>query len=459
MSILVATDFSPCSQTAVRLATALARRRGVPLLLMHAVEHPAVDVPAIPISPSEWEASLVTAAEVALAREASDIRQGGIPVDTRVSLGSATSLILETAAERRPDLIVVGTHGRKGGAHLFLGSVAEAVVRSSSCPVLVTRDAPVEQMQIERWQGQSPLRLTVATDGTHAGEAAFSWVGAFARDHACELSAVRVYWPAQEATRYGLDDPWGGPLRDAELLPLLRRDLQRDAQASLGAASTQLRFRAASSEASQVVAEEAVALGADALVIGVPRRRPARWAVIAPGAVLRSSTLPVLCIPETAVPARRQIPELRTVLIATDLSDASAAAIPTGYALLRAGGGRVELCTIHVVGPADPVANLPLATSLRDQDQTEAKAQLRALIPPEAAGMGITTNVSVAEARFAADGILAAAERLDADAIVLGSHGRSGFKRALLGSVAEAVARQSRRPVLIARGRLPDATD
>src|SRR5688572_15262321 len=351
MSILVATDLSPCSRAAVRLATALARRRNVPLLLVHAVEHPAVDVPAVPIGPSEWEANLVTAAEITIAREASGIRQGGIAVDTRVSLGSATSLILETAAERRPELIVVGTHGRKGGAHLFLGSVAEAVVRSSSCPVLVTRDAPVDQMQIERWQGQSPLRLTVGTDGTHAGEAAFSWVGGFARGHACELSAVRVYWPAQEAERYGLDDPWGGPLRDAELLPLLRRDLQRDAQASLGAAPTQLRFRAASSEASQVVAEEAVTLGADALVIGVPRRRPARWAVIVPGAVLRSSTLPVLCIPEVAVPARRRIPDMRTVLIATDLSDASAAAIPTGYALLRAGGGRVELCTIHVVGP------------------------------------------------------------------------------------------------------------
>jgi len=166
--------------------------------------------------------------------------------------------------------------------------------------------------------------------------------------------------------------------------------------------------------------------------------------------------LPVLCIPEAAVPARRRIPELRTVLIATDLSDASAAAIPTGYALLRASGGRVELCTIHVVGPADPVADMPLAASLRDQERKEREARLRALIPPEAAGMGITTGVSVSEARFAVDGLLAAAERLDADTIVVGSHGRSGFKRALLGSVAEAVARQSRRPVLIARGYLPD---
>jgi nucleotide-binding universal stress UspA family protein len=456
MSIVVATDFSPCSQAAVRLATALARRRRASLFLVHVIEHPTVDVPAMAMGPTAWQKDLITAAEVAVASEASQIREGGVAVETQVALGSASGVILEIAAQRRAELIVVGTHGRKGGAHLFVGSVAEIVVRSSTCPVLVTRDAPAE---LDRWQGQTPLRLTVATDGTHAGEAAFSWLGAFARGHACELSAVRVYWPPEEAMRYGLADPWGGPRRDPELLPLLRRDLQHDARALIGAVPTQLRFRAASSEASQVLAEEAVALGADALVIGVPRRRPARWAVIAAGAVLRSSTLPVLCVPETAVPAPRQIPELRTVLIATDLSDASAAAIPTGYALLRAGGGRVELCTMHVVGPVDAVADMPLATSLREQQRTEAEAQLRALIPPEAAGMGITTNVSVSEARFAVDGILAAAERLDADAIVLGSHGRSGFKRAVLGSVAEAVARQSRRPVLIARGRPPGAAE
>jgi nucleotide-binding universal stress UspA family protein len=456
MSILVATDFSPCSQAAVRLAAALARRRGVPLLLRHAVEHPVADIPAVPIGPTGWEATLVSEAEAAIGREAGELRRGGIHVDTRVSVGSAASLVLETAAGRDVDLIVVGTHGRKGGAHLFLGSVAETVVRSATCPVLVTRDAPAE---LERWQGQAPLRLTVATDGAHAGEAAFSWAGSFARGSACELSALRVYWPPEEAMRYGLNDPWSEARRGTELLPLLRRDLERDTRASIGAVPPQLRFRAAGSEASQVLSEEAVALGADALVIGVPRRRPARWAVIAPGAVLRSSSLPVLCIPEAMVPARRRIPEMRTVLIATDLSDASAVAIPVGYALLRAGGGRVELCTMHVVGPAGPIADTPLATSVRDQERVEAEARLRALIPPEAAGLGITTSVSVSDARSAVEGILAAAERLDADAIVVGSHGRSGFTRAVLGSVAEAVARQSRRPVLIARGRMPDAAN
>ena len=138
MSVLVATDFSPCSRAAVRLATALARRRGVELWLVHVVEHPSVDVPPMAVGPTGWEQDLLTAAEVALAREASEIREGGVAVQTRVFIGSAASGILEFAAGPGIDLVVMGTHGRRGTAHLFLGSVAETVVRSATCPVLVT---------------------------------------------------------------------------------------------------------------------------------------------------------------------------------------------------------------------------------------------------------------------------------------------------------------------------------
>src|SRR6187551_445138 len=144
MTILVATDFSPSSQAAIRLATAVARRRGSSLFLVHVIEQPPIDVAAMAMGATAWQKDFISAAEVAVAREASDIRQGGVLVETRVALGSASGVILETAAESRADLVVLGTHGRKGGAHLFLGSVAETVVRSSTCPVLVTRDAPAE---------------------------------------------------------------------------------------------------------------------------------------------------------------------------------------------------------------------------------------------------------------------------------------------------------------------------
>ena len=84
-----------------------------------------------------------------------------------------------------------------------------------------------------------------------------------------------------------------------------------------------LRLRAAGREAADVLAEEAASLSADALVIGVPRHRSARWTVLTPGPVLRSSAVPVLCVPEGQATARPQPKQVRSVLIATDLSEAS----------------------------------------------------------------------------------------------------------------------------------------
>ncbi len=449
MSIVVATDFSPCSRAAVRLGAALARRKRVPLVIVHSVEPAALDVPTLPIGTTGWERDMAMAAEVGLARDASDVRQSGVPVETRVLLGPAAGAILEAAAEQRADLIVVGTHGRKHGAHLFLGSVAESVVRSAGRPVLVTR---ATEGELDRWEGRAPLRLAVGTDGSAASQAALAWAGAFARSQACELSLVRLYWPPEEAARYGLADPWDGARRDDELLPLLERDLRRDARDLIGVTPERLRLRAAGREAADVLTEEGRSFGADAVVIGVPRHRSARWTVLTPGPVLRSSVLPVLCVPEAMAAARPQPKQVRSVLIATDLSDASNQVVGPAYGLLFPAGGRAELCTVHAVGAADTVA-VPLEPALGDENRVKLESQLRALVPPEVESAGITTNVSVIEARFAAEAIIAAAERLDVDLIAVASHGRSGIKRALLGSVAEEVARKSTCPVLIVRSQ------
>ncbi len=452
MSIVVATDFSPCSRAAMRLGAALARRQGTALILVHAVEPPALDVPALPIGATGWERDMAMAAEIGIAKDASDVRQAGAIVETRVLLGTAAGVILEVATEQRAELIVVGTHGRRLRAHQFLGNIAESVARAATCPVLVTRETATE---IARWEGAAPLRLAVGTDGSAASQAALSWVGSFTRSQAADLSVIRLYWPPEEAIRYGLDDPWGGPHRDSALLPLLERDLRRDAQTLVGRMPEHLRFRAAGREAADVLAEEADSIGADALVIGVPRHRSQRWTVLTPGPVLRSSVLPVLCVPEPRSAVRPQPKQVRSVLIATDLSDASNQVVGPAYGLLLPAGGRAELCTVHPVGVADTLGTVPLTSPLGDHQRADLESRLRALVPPQAEPAGITTRISVIEARFAAEAILAASERLDVDLIAVASHGRSGIKRALLGSVAEEVTRRSTRPVLIIRSQQP----
>jgi nucleotide-binding universal stress UspA family protein len=63
-----------------------------------------------------------------------------VTITTQVLVGQAVPLITRTAAERGVDLVVMGTHGRGGVAHLMLGSVAERVVRTAPCPVLTVRN-------------------------------------------------------------------------------------------------------------------------------------------------------------------------------------------------------------------------------------------------------------------------------------------------------------------------------
>jgi nucleotide-binding universal stress UspA family protein len=119
------------------------------------------------------------------------------------------------------------------------------------------------------------------------------------------------------------------------------------------------------------------------------------------------------------------------------------------YELAR-DGGTVTLC--HVRERALP----PAAYGYTDDHDalTEAQRQaledrLRALIPAEAGG--VTTRVLVVDGGHPDTGIVQEANRAGADAICIGSHGRSGVARALLGSVAESVARRAERPVMIIR--------
>ena len=446
MTIVCATDFSPSSRTATRLAAAMARRRGDRILLVHVFEPPPVDYPGAPIG-SGWERELLDAAEAGIAREAAAIGARGLTVETRILVGEAASAVLEVAGPPDTSLIVVGTHGRKGPAHLFLGSCAERIVRSAPCPVLVAREQT--DAQADRWDGAAALRVVVVADGTEASNAAFYWLRGSTDAIGHDISLLRVYWPPEEAARYGLDDAWHGGEGHSELRRLLERDLRRDAQALSGAVIPPIRFRETSRDVGEVVARDAAELGADALVIGVHKNRLGAGKTIAPGALLRAAGLPVFCIPERMErPVTRHLPHVRSVLVASDLSEESRDAVLPAYGLL-AGGGRVELCYVHERGSGDGIVDLPVRRELSEEERASIEARLRAEIPGEATEHGIATHVSVLEGRFAAEAILQAAKRLDVDAIAVGSHGRSGLGRALLGSVAEEVARKAARPVLI----------
>ena len=143
--ILVPTDFSTDANAAFNYALGLARKFDAPVHLLHVVEDPV----AAGVWSSEIYTAEVAGLQVNLVRDAEERLRRTVPndagmVSTEVRSGSAARQIIETARDRSADLIVMGTRGRTGMAHVIMGSVAERVVRLAPCPVLTLRAGAVQ---------------------------------------------------------------------------------------------------------------------------------------------------------------------------------------------------------------------------------------------------------------------------------------------------------------------------
>jgi len=143
----------------------------------------------------------------------------------------------------------------------------------------------------------------------------------------------------------------------------------------------------------------------------------------------------------------------RKILVATDLTEASGPAIRAALALAKEGGG--EVTVLHVTEPAYPAHHwyVPYigddAQVLRDIVARELDAARKALeTQVELAGGGGRPVVRVGRP---ATVIVDTARELDADLVVVGTHGRTGLEHVLLGSVAEHVVRTASSPVLTVR--------
>jgi universal stress protein A len=135
-TILVPTDFSEHSETALHFAGALARDYGARIVLLHVIPIPI----APPIDGAIAAPPVSTADELRERLEAIDLP--GVEVQRRLIEGRPLEGILDTAADSGCDLIVMGTHGRGGIRRLLMGSVAEGVLRQASCPVLTVKGLP-----------------------------------------------------------------------------------------------------------------------------------------------------------------------------------------------------------------------------------------------------------------------------------------------------------------------------
>jgi universal stress protein A len=143
--ILVPVDFSPCSRSALEHAVHLAQKLGAEIEVLHVWEPPRYVIPEVTVQmPGEPQRTLMEFARSEAGKEMegflADFEGEGQPrVSGRLASGDPTEAIIDLAESGSYDLIAMGTHGRTGLSHLFLGSVAEKVVRRAKCPVLTIR--------------------------------------------------------------------------------------------------------------------------------------------------------------------------------------------------------------------------------------------------------------------------------------------------------------------------------
>lgn len=139
--ILHPTDFSRASAPAFRRAVALARACRAPLVVLHVMTPPSPFI-GEGTPPSSYAELLILARRSAKRRLAAVLaraRRGRVRARAIFVEGLPAERILRAARRARADLIVMGTHGRTGLSRVFMGSVAERVVRESPCAVLTVR--------------------------------------------------------------------------------------------------------------------------------------------------------------------------------------------------------------------------------------------------------------------------------------------------------------------------------
>jgi nucleotide-binding universal stress UspA family protein len=147
--ILVAVDGSPSSDLALGQAITVARATGADVRVLFIADDSDLFFDVDHMDPSQIMDGIVRYGENALARAAAQLRDAGVLnattqlIERPVSPGQISDTIVAQATQWRADLIVLGTHGRRGLRRMVMGSVSEGVISKTGLPVLLIR-APRE---------------------------------------------------------------------------------------------------------------------------------------------------------------------------------------------------------------------------------------------------------------------------------------------------------------------------
>lgn len=144
-TILVPTDFSEGSLHAIRYAVSFAQKFHARVHLVHVLEIPPGLTPDALVHP-DLEGKMLTLQNYLeqlsrdkFAKIQQYIQNKGVTATVGLAHGAPHEAIVKAAEQEQADMIIMGTHGRTGLQHFFMGSTAERVVRYATCPVTVIR--------------------------------------------------------------------------------------------------------------------------------------------------------------------------------------------------------------------------------------------------------------------------------------------------------------------------------
>ena len=286
--VLAAVDFSKPARGAFEYALALSKRHRAELVVVQAV--PLNEV-------FSWHARKRDALTAKLRRRA-DL--ANVEFKERVQQGDPAKIIVLHARSLHPDVIVVGTHQRRGMDRFAMGSVAERVAAQSTVPVLVVpyrrRTATAEPFS----------HLAVAVDFSASSDRAIKQALTLASDPADRVTLLHVT-PGFASDvpphlyRYGIAEYQDQLLRDARRRLQLAVPVTRHSPAAIHA---RVLLGDTRTEISRVVES----IGADMLVVGVPKRGVVSRALFGTTAarLLRVSRVPILAVPEADSASRHQ---------------------------------------------------------------------------------------------------------------------------------------------------------
>jgi len=195
--LLVPTDFSDCSEEAVEYAISLAQTFQAQVFLLHVTEPPAYGLDFSlpdPGMPAELKQQLTET----LRQSVEKMKKMGINAEGYFVVGVPYDEIIKAARKYKADLIVIGTHGRTGLTHFWLGSTAERVIQRAPCPVLAVKTETKQPLlQEKEEQVRSILKDLPANQS-----ATFCHIcGRPSKDIICEACKIRVQAEAMERKR------------------------------------------------------------------------------------------------------------------------------------------------------------------------------------------------------------------------------------------------------------------